>query len=109
MGIGGGLTYIPSAAIIAQYFSKRRALAMTVVATGSSLGSVIHPIMLNNTLGTRLSFGNAVRASAGLVGGLLLLACCLLRTRVPVNRHVDMKRVVKKASKDWAFIMVSLA
>lgn len=71
-GIGAALLYIPSIAVISHYFSRRRVLAMSIVASGSSLGSVIHPIMLNNTLNGLLSFGNSVRASAGLVAGMLI-------------------------------------
>ncbi|KAJ7433451.1 hypothetical protein B0H11DRAFT_2296850 [Mycena galericulata] len=44
MGIGVGAVYIPSVAIVSHYFQKRRALAMSIVASGSSLGAVVHPI-----------------------------------------------------------------
>jgi MFS family permease len=83
MGLGAGIVYIPSMAIVSHYFQKRRALAMSIVASGSSLGAIIHPIMLNNTLHSRLGFEDAVRASAGLVTGLLLLACLLMHPRLP--------------------------
>ncbi|KAJ6500286.1 hypothetical protein DFH09DRAFT_944985 [Mycena vulgaris] len=46
------------------------------------LGVVIHPITLNNTFHSR-GFANAVRASAGLVSGLLIISCLLMRTRYP--------------------------
>ncbi|KAF7354301.1 MFS general substrate transporter [Mycena venus] len=69
MGIGAGLIYVPSVAIISHYFRTRRALAMTIVASGSSLGAVAHPLMLNYTFRS-LGFANAVRASAVLVSGL---------------------------------------
>ncbi|KAJ7499776.1 MFS general substrate transporter [Mycena latifolia] len=84
-GLGVGLFYVPSVAVVSHYFHARRALAMAIVAAGASLGAVVHPIMLNNTL-TRLGFGNAVRASAGLVSGLLLVACALIRPRLPPVR-----------------------
>ncbi|KAJ7664134.1 major facilitator superfamily domain-containing protein [Mycena rosella] len=74
-GIGAGIAYIPT-----------RALAMTIVASGSSFGAIIHPIMLNNTLHSSLGFGNSVRASAGLISGLLFLACLLMRPRLPPSK-----------------------
>jgi MFS family permease len=83
MGLGAGIVYIPSMAIVSHYFQKRRALAMSIVASGSSFGAIIHPIMLNNTFHSSLGFEDAVRASAGLVTGLLLLACLLMRPRLP--------------------------
>ncbi|KAJ7753954.1 major facilitator superfamily domain-containing protein [Mycena maculata] len=82
-GLGSGALYVPSVAVIAHYFKKRCALAMTIVASGSSLGATIHPIMLNNTLRSHLGFGNAVRASAGFISVLLLIACCLMHPRLP--------------------------
>jgi MFS family permease len=86
-GIGGGMTYVPSVAIISHHFKRRRAMAMTIVASGSSLGAVLHPIMLNHTLHSSIGFANAVRASAGLVSGLLLIACFLVRTRLPPTKQ----------------------
>ncbi|KAJ7230095.1 major facilitator superfamily domain-containing protein [Mycena pura] len=83
VGLGAGTTYVPSIAVVSHYFQRRRAIAMAIVSTGSSLGAVVHPIMLNNTLRTHLGFGNSVRASAGLVSGLLLTACFLMRPRLP--------------------------
>ncbi|KAJ7062189.1 major facilitator superfamily domain-containing protein [Mycena amicta] len=72
-GLGSGMTYVPCIAVLSQHFSAppRRALAMTLVASGSSLGAVVHPLMLNALL-PRLPFGTPVRASAALVAGLLM-------------------------------------
>jgi MFS family permease len=39
-GIGGGIFFCPSMGLIATYFSKRRALAVGVVTTGNSVGSL---------------------------------------------------------------------
>ncbi|KAG7094093.1 hypothetical protein E1B28_007711 [Marasmius oreades] len=108
-GLGVGMTYVPSIAITAQYFSTRRALAMTTIATGASIGSIVHPIMLNNTF-KKLGFGNAVRASAGLVAGLLIIACCLMRTRTTVTKQGSgsSKSVLKGIAKDPAYIAATL-
>ncbi|KAJ3755384.1 MFS general substrate transporter [Lentinula raphanica] len=108
-GIGGGLTYVPSVAITAQYFTTKRAIAMTIIASGSSIGAIIHPIMLNNTIG-KLGFNDAVRASAGLVAGLLLTACSLMRTRTtPVQQqHQSSSVSLKVIVTDWAYIAATL-
>ncbi|KAL0062152.1 hypothetical protein AAF712_010994 [Marasmius tenuissimus] len=108
-GLGVGMTYVPSIAITAQYFSTRRALAMTTIATGASIGSIVHPIMLNNTLGS-LGFANAVRASTGMIAGLLLIACCLMKTRTTVKKQASgsSKTVLKGISKDPAYITATV-
>ena len=78
---------------------------MSIVAAGSSFGSVIHPIMLNNTLNSSLGFGNSVRASAGLVTGMLLLACFLMRTRLPPPAKVTpIVPATRKFVKDGAYV-----
>ncbi|EKM83347.1 hypothetical protein AGABI1DRAFT_65844 [Agaricus bisporus var. burnettii JB137-S8] len=107
-GLGAGLMYVPSLAVISQYFRRRRALAMSIVASGSSLGAIIHPIMLNN-LFVRIGFGNAVRASAGMNAGLLIIACLLIRPRLPPSTNVPAYWTsVKKFSKDKPYVCAAL-
>ncbi|KAG6871800.1 hypothetical protein C0995_016418 [Termitomyces sp. Mi166 len=104
-GLGGGLTYVPSVAVVSQYFTTKRALAMTIVASGASIGAIIHPIMLNN-LFSKLGFGNTVRASASVEAALLLIACCLMRTRMSTKKAAlqDSKKIIKNLSTDGAYI-----
>ncbi|KAG6886760.1 hypothetical protein C0995_005119 [Termitomyces sp. Mi166 len=104
-GLGGGLTYVPSVAVVSQYFTTKRALAMTIVASGASIGAIIHPIMLNN-LFDKLGFGNAVRASASVEAALLLIACCLMRTRVSTKKAAlqDSKKILKNLGTDGAYV-----
>lgn len=100
------MLYIPSIAVISQYFHARRALAMTVVAAGSSFGAVIHPLMLNNTL-PQLGFATAARANAGLIAGLLLIACPMMRQRFPppVDKgDTDMWYSAKKFARDPPYV-----
>ncbi|OJA14265.1 hypothetical protein AZE42_11048, partial [Rhizopogon vesiculosus] len=90
LGIASGLLYVPTMAVISHHFRRKRMLVTTFVASGTSLGAIIHPIMLNNLLNGPVGFANGVRASAGLVSGLLLIACMCMRTRldpptIPVN------------------------
>ncbi|KAF4623674.1 hypothetical protein D9613_001514 [Agrocybe pediades] len=82
-GIGAGMMYVPSVAVLSLYFRRRRALVMTIVASGSSFGALIHPIMLNNLIHTRLGFSGATRISAAIISFCLLVACLLLRPRLP--------------------------
>ncbi|KAF9557283.1 MFS general substrate transporter [Agrocybe pediades] len=104
VGIGIGMMYVPSIAILSHYFQRRRILVMTIVATGSSLGSTIHPIMLNNTL-DRLGFPVASRANAGLISGLLLISCLLMRTRLPPpETSQDLGKALRKFTRDKAYV-----
>lgn len=82
---------------------------MTIVASGSSLGAIVHPIMLNNTLHSRLGFGNAVRASAALISALLLAACVLMRPRLPPAQHVpDFWETVRRFGRDTPYVLATI-
>ncbi|KAJ6629693.1 major facilitator superfamily domain-containing protein [Mycena sp. CBHHK59/15] len=107
-GIGAGAAYVPSIAIVSHYFKKRTAMATSITAAGVSLGSVVHPIMLNNTL-HRLGFANAVRASAALVSVLLLIACLLMHPKSPKPRDLEFWKSLRRFSRDRAFIFSTIA
>ena len=77
-----GILYVPTLAVTSHYFHQRRTLAMSLVTAGSSLGSVVNPIMLNNLFNRSVGFANGVRISAAFVSILLLIACLLIRTRL---------------------------
>ncbi|KAG1878464.1 MFS general substrate transporter [Suillus tomentosus] len=108
-GIGMGLTYGPCMAVISQYFSKRRTLVMSLVASGSPMGAVVHPIMLNHLLNGTVGFERGVRASAGFVSALLLISCLSMRTRAlsmskPTTSY---NAAVRKCSRDVFFILIT--
>ncbi|KIK69480.1 hypothetical protein GYMLUDRAFT_91751 [Collybiopsis luxurians FD-317 M1] len=108
VGLAAGMMYVPSVGVVSQYFRRRRALAMTIVASGSSLGSVVHPLMLNNIL-TRIGFANAARANAGLISGLLLVGCLLMRTRLPPNpAGIGLKEMFAKFLKDTPYVYATV-
>jgi MCP family monocarboxylic acid transporter-like MFS transporter 10 len=86
MGLALGMIYIPSLAIIGHYFQRRRALAMGIAASGSSIGTVIHPIMLNHLFHGPSGFHVGVRASACLNLGLMAIGILLMRTRLPPKK-----------------------
>ncbi|KAF7888385.1 uncharacterized protein EAF02_002926 [Botrytis sinoallii] len=44
-GIGFGMLFLPSVAIVSQYFSTKRAFAFGVAASGSSLGGVFYTVI----------------------------------------------------------------
>ncbi|KAJ6480279.1 MFS general substrate transporter [Mycena sanguinolenta] len=108
-GIGVAMIYVPCVAIIPHHFHKRRAVAMIIVASGSSLGAMLHPLMLNHVLHSSLSFGDAVRTSAGLITALLLIACCLVRTRLPPSkRPLNFWQSVRKFARDKPYVAGTL-
>ncbi|KAH9840918.1 major facilitator superfamily domain-containing protein [Rhodofomes roseus] len=100
MGIGGGLLYVPSLAVQGHHWRARRSLAMGIVVSGSSLGGLIFPIMLNKLFNGRTGFEWGVRASAFLVLALLVASNLLMTSRPPAraanapNAHKNMKAIL---------------
>ena len=104
MGIGGGLILVPAISVQAHHWKKRRALAMGITftgpslfalfsripcltqASGSSIGGIVFPIMLNQLLHGNAGFKWGVRASGFLTLGLLVIANCIMTTRIPKGR-----------------------
>ncbi|KAG2039268.1 major facilitator superfamily domain-containing protein [Suillus americanus] len=107
-GIGMGLMYGPSLAVVSQHFSRRRTLVMSLVTSGTPLGSMIHPIMLNHLLNGTVGFARGVRVSASFVSALLLIACLFMRTReLPVST-VSYTAVARKCSREVLFILMTV-
>jgi MFS family permease len=78
LGVSCGLIFAPALAVIGHYFFQKRALAMSLASTGSPLGGIIFPIVLNNLIPS-IGFGWAQRVCGFLSLALLLPAAVLLR------------------------------
>jgi len=105
-GLGAGAMYIPSLAVISHHFRTRRAMAMSIVASGSSFGAFIHPIILNNTINGKLGFANATRLHAAIITILLLIACVLMRTKSNTQSTppAELRACIRKFVKDQAYV-----
>ncbi|POY70774.1 hypothetical protein BMF94_6185 [Rhodotorula taiwanensis] len=74
-GLGVGLLFIPSLSIQSHWFAKKRSLAIGLVASGTSVGGICFPIMLNKLIANpKVGFTNGVRAVGAVVAGCLLVA-----------------------------------
>ncbi|KAI9810734.1 MAG: hypothetical protein M1827_006072 [Pycnora praestabilis] len=81
VGIGSGCIFVPSVAIIPQYFTTRKAFATGIAASGSSLGGIIYPILFYK-LQPQIGFAWATRVIGFMALGLLSIALSLMRIRV---------------------------
>lgn len=72
----------PALAVTGRYFRRRRALAMGVVASGSSVGGVGLPLLLARLV-PRVGFAWALRAAALVLLGCYALAMAVSRAPPP--------------------------
>ncbi|OAQ66384.1 major facilitator superfamily transporter protein [Pochonia chlamydosporia 170] len=102
IGIGMGLTFLPAAAIQAQYFLKRRAFAVGIAGTGSPVGGIIFPIIFSK-LHPQVGFGWATRVIAFILLGLSVIPIVFMRPRLPPPPRVR-SIVDNTAWKDISFM-----
>ncbi|TID13012.1 putative monocarboxylate permease-like protein [Venturia nashicola] len=78
--IGASCVFYPAMSCLATWFFKKRALAMGLMACGSSVGGVVLPIFLERML-PKIGFAWTMRAAALMILGLLCIANVTVRSR----------------------------
>ncbi|KAF1938230.1 MFS general substrate transporter [Clathrospora elynae] len=74
----------PAFAVVSQYFDKKRAAALGLIVSGSSIGGIIFPIVLSKLLNSStVSFGWSIRIVAFIILPFMVFACVAIRPRVP--------------------------
>jgi MFS family permease len=107
VGIGSGCLFLPSVAVVPQWFEpKRRNLALGIVAVGSSLGGVVFPVTFHYLV-PHVGFGWAVRVIAflGLATNIPSLAVLRVRVVPPTRRAI----VDLSMFKDRAYLIFCLS
>ncbi|KAI5928567.1 major facilitator superfamily domain-containing protein [Camillea tinctor] len=79
-GIGGGLMFMPAIANVATYFKRRRNLAMSLNATGSSTGAIVFPAVVQ-FLTPVIGFPWAMRVCGFIALFFITLGFILLKPR----------------------------
>lgn len=103
IGVGCGLIFLPSQAILSQYFKRRRAFAIGIASTGSPVASMIFPIIFGRLQPT-IGFPWATRVLAFMMLGLSTIPVVFMRMRVPPPGKVR-SLVDKKAFRDVPFLL----
>lgn len=89
------------------WFKRHRALAFGIVTAGSSIGGVVLPIMVNHLV-VRVGFGWAMRATAFLLFGLLIIGNLTITSRLPpLKRKFDIRDFIMPFSEP-AFLLLTI-
>ncbi|TDZ75089.1 Aspyridones efflux protein apdF [Colletotrichum trifolii] len=82
VGLGNGLAFCPSLAVLSTYFDRRRALAIGIAAVGSASGGLVFPSAVRQLL-PRVGFPWAMRTLGFVQLVTLTMGFLFLRPRVP--------------------------
>lgn len=91
IGLGCGLVFGPCSAVIAQYFSRRRALASGVVSMGSPVAGIVLPIVFS-ALQPRVGAAWATRVIALILLAISAVPLAFLRARLPPTQQEKQQR-----------------
>jgi MFS family permease len=106
VGLGGGFLFLPSVAIVATYFTTKRAFATGITAAGGSIGSVIYPIIFRK-LQPQIGFAWTTRIIAFIALGTLSISIAVMKTRLPPPSKAR-AMVDSNALKSIPFVLFSL-
>ncbi|XP_076464053.1 uncharacterized protein LOC143296142 [Babylonia areolata] len=94
VGLGNAMTYGPSLVLLGQYFERRRAVAMAVATSGSSVGSMTLPLLATHLLHT---YG--LRGAWLLYGAVTLHLCVFASLYRPLGQQQQQQKG-KEGSED---------
>ena len=80
--LGAGMIFYPAISTVSTWFFKKRAFALGITVSGSSLGGVIFPIMVERMV-PEVGFGWAMRTCAFLILFLCIIANLTIKSRIP--------------------------
>lgn len=84
-GLGDGLVFCPTVALVATYFTTRRSLAIGIMATGGATGGIVFPLIARQLL-PRIGFGWTVRTMAFVILFNALAFLSVARVRLPPRK-----------------------
>ncbi|KAK7909086.1 hypothetical protein PG985_014964 [Apiospora marii] len=92
-GIASALLFYPTISVINVWFDKNRGLALGIVVSGSSIGGIVWPIVIEKLIG-RVGFGWAMRVVGFICLGVLSASSALVvESPKPPRRRDDSQAV----------------
>ncbi|CCM05421.1 uncharacterized protein FIBRA_07638 [Fibroporia radiculosa] len=108
-GMGLACIFNPSLAVVGHWFRRKRAYAIGIVASGSSVGGVFFPVMLQRLIPT-VGFPWAVRSVAFICLACLSISCATMRTRLPPSRNISLRGFFDIGGfRDWKYLSAGIA
>jgi hypothetical protein len=105
VGIGNGCMFTPMVSLVATYFSTKKSLAIGIAASGSSVGGLIFPVMVQKLL-PLVGFGWTMRCLGFVELACLIVVNAFCRQRVPPRRSGPLIDVA--SFKDPTFVLFGI-
>ncbi|KAI1453893.1 MFS general substrate transporter [Annulohypoxylon moriforme] len=102
-GIGSGIFFTPSLALVSTYFEKRRGLAVGLATTGNSAGGIIYPVVVRQLIPV-LGFAWTTRVLAFINLTCLSIVFAFMRPRLPPRKSGPL--IDWAAFKEWPYLGV---
>jgi MCP family monocarboxylic acid transporter-like MFS transporter 3 len=84
-GLGMGIVYMPSVAVIGSYWKEKRAMVFGLAASGSGTGSILFPLVVQHLI-PKIGFVRAVQVQGYIALAFAIVINLLLRPRLPPRR-----------------------
>ncbi|KAH6686659.1 riboflavin transporter MCH5 [Plectosphaerella plurivora] len=110
--IGSSAVFQSSLVAVSTWFYRRRAAALGIMVSGSSLGGVILPIMMTRMINAdidNVGFPWTIRAVGFLFLGLLIITCLTVRARIPPTPRPFRLKEYSDNLKDVNLVLVITA
>ncbi|KAI2603532.1 MFS general substrate transporter [Hypoxylon fragiforme] len=99
-GIGSGIIFTPSLALVTTYFNKRRGLAVGLATTGNSAGGIVYPLVVRQLLPT-LGFAWTTRVLGFINVACLSIVIAFMRPRLPPRKSGPL--IEFAAFREWVY------
>lgn len=106
VGFGGGCCFLTAVAIVPSYFTTKRALAIGIAASGSSLGGVILPIVFHR-IQPHVGFPWATRVLGFISLATLILPCVCIKARAVPSKKKNLLDIAAFRELPFAIFCVA--
>ena len=103
--------FYPTISAISHWFDRKRGLALGIAVSGSSIGGICWPIMLERVFPI-LGFPWTTRIAGFMCLALLVPSCWLIKERKGVQAHGEppaMNKVFKDMAKEKSYLILTAA
>ncbi|KAH8672891.1 major facilitator superfamily domain-containing protein [Tricladium varicosporioides] len=107
VGLGLGCLFLPSVAVLAHYFAKKKSAALGIASAGGSLGGIVYPIVFQE-LQPRVGFPWAMRIMGFMILATMIFPLCTLSVHIP-SSSARRPLYDKSAFTDLPYVMFCIS